>query len=52
MSSKTKVLIFLIIIGIIDAVIPIPIMGVILIYVVFQKPSWFADLVSEIYKSG
>ncbi|MBE9544723.1 MAG: hypothetical protein IMF02_09550 [Proteobacteria bacterium] len=52
MSSKTKVLFFLIILGIVDAVIPIPIIGVILIYVVFQKPPWFADLVSEIYKSG
>ena len=52
MSIKTKALILLIILGIIDAVIPIPITGVILIYVVFQKPPWFADVVSKIYKSG
>ena len=52
MNIKTKTLVFLIILGIIDMVIPIPIIGVILIYVVFQKPPWFADVVSEIYKSG
>ncbi len=52
MNIKTKTLVFLIILGIIDMVIPIPIMGVILIYVVFQKPPWFTDVVSEIYKSG
>jgi len=52
MSTKSKTLIFLIILGIIDMVIPVPITGVILIYVVFQKPPWFADLVNEIYKSG
>ncbi len=51
MSIKTKSLIFLIILGIIDMVIPIPILGVILIYVVFQRPPWFMDIVSEIYKS-
>jgi hypothetical protein len=52
MNIQTKILIFLIILGIIDMVIPVPILGVILIYVVAQKPPWFADAVSEIYKSG
>jgi hypothetical protein len=49
MKIKTKTLIFLIILCIIDMVIPIPILGVILIYVVFQKPPWFRDVVDEIY---
>jgi hypothetical protein len=52
MSIKSKTLIFLIILGIIDVVIPVPITGVILIYVVIQNPPWFADLVNGIYKSG
>jgi hypothetical protein len=51
MNIKTKTLIFLIILCIIDMLIPIPILGVILISVVFQKPLWFRDVVSEIYKS-
>ncbi|MGD9302311.1 MAG: hypothetical protein PVI13_12100 [Desulfobacterales bacterium] len=50
MSIKSKTIIFLIILGIIDMVIPVPILGVILIYVVAQKPPWFADVVQEIYK--
>ena len=51
MGIKTKTLIFLIILGIIDMVIPIPILGLVLLYVVFQRPPWFMDVVSEIYKS-
>jgi hypothetical protein len=50
MNIKTKTLIFLIILCIVDMLIPIPILGVILISVVFQKPLWFRDVVSEIYK--
>ena len=52
MSTQTKTLIFLIILGLVDMVIPVPILGLILVYVVTQKPPWFEDLVSEIYKSG
>lgn len=36
--------------GIIDAVIPIPIIGLALIYVIVQKPPWFVDMVQEIYR--
>ena len=50
MGIKSKTIIFLIILGIIDMVIPVPILGGILIYIVAQKPPWFADLVQEIYK--
>jgi hypothetical protein len=52
MSIQTKTLIFLIFLGIVDMVIPIPILGLILLYVVAQKPPWFANVVGEIYKSG
>jgi hypothetical protein len=51
MSIKTKSLIILIILGTIDVVIPIPILGVILIYVVLQKPPWFTNVVREIYNT-
>jgi hypothetical protein len=51
MSIKTKSLIFLVILGFIDVVIPIPILGVILIYVVIQRPPWFGNVVREIYNS-
>ena len=52
MSIKTKSLIVLIILCIIDVVIPIPILGVILIYIVLQRPPWFTDVVGEIYHTG
>jgi len=52
MSIQTKTLIFLILASIIDMVIPVPILGLILIYVVAQKPPWFANVVDEIYKPG
>jgi len=51
MGIKSKTLIFLIIIGIIDMVIPVPILGLILLHVVLQRPRWFMDVVGEIYKS-
>jgi hypothetical protein len=51
MSIKTKSLIFLVILGIIVVVIPSPILGLILIYVVLQRPPWFTNVVREIYNS-
>jgi hypothetical protein len=49
MTLKTKCLIGLIALCIVDVLIPIPIVGMILIYVLFQRPPWFADAVREIY---
>jgi len=51
MGIKTKILIILSILCIIDVVIPIPILGVILIYVVIQRPPWFMEAVHNIYNS-
>ena len=51
MSIKTKSLVILISLGIMDVVIPIPILGVILIYVVLQRPPWFTNVVREIYNT-
>jgi hypothetical protein len=51
MKSETKILIYLIILAVIDIIIPIPIMALILIYVLLEKPPWFKGVVLEIYKS-
>lgn len=48
-NTKSKCLIALILLGAVDAVIPIPILVVILICVLFQRPLWFKNLVQEIY---
>ena len=37
--------------SIIDAVIPIPIVALILVFVIVQKSPWFQKLVDEIYKA-
>ncbi len=51
MSTKSKVLMTIIGLGILDAVIPgLPIIALILIYVILEKPSWFIRLVGEIYR--
>ncbi len=51
MSIKAKSLIILVVLGIIDVVIPIPILGVILICVVLRRPPWFTNIVREIYNT-
>ena len=51
MSIKTKVLVVLILLAVIDAVIPFPILGAYLIYIVLQRPPWFTNVVREIYEA-
>jgi hypothetical protein len=51
MDNKTTLLLTLIVLGIVDIVIPVPVIGLILIYVVIQKPPWFIKLVHNIYKT-
>jgi hypothetical protein len=50
MSLKTKILLCLVLIGIIDELIPLPIMAMMLIYVLYQKPDRFKRWVDEIYR--
>ncbi len=49
MDYRTKVLAGLISLAFVDAVIPVPIIGLIHMYVIFAKPPWFSDLVAQIY---
>jgi len=50
MTTKSKILITIIVLGILDAVIPgLPILALILIYVILERPAWFSDSVREIY---
>ena len=51
MDLKKKTVIYLILFAVIDVIIPIPLMAMLLLYVVFEKPPWFINLVSEVYKS-
>ncbi len=49
MDYKTKVLAGLISLAIVDVVIPVPVIGLFLIYVIITRPPWFSDLVAQIY---
>ena len=44
-------LVALVVLGLVDVVIPIPVLGLILVYVVLQKPPWFLEKVRELYES-
>jgi len=50
MTLKTQCLIGLSVMALVDIIIPIPILGVILIFVVIQKPAWFHNMVRDLYK--
>ena len=49
MSLITKLLIVLVFLGLVDMAIPIPIVGILLIYVILQKPIWFLNIVKHVY---
>jgi hypothetical protein len=52
MTRKSQLLTSVIVLGIIDAVIPLfPILAIILIYVLMEKPPWFLEAVQEIYRT-
>ena len=49
-STKTQIIIYLTLLAVLDAVIPIPITAMGLIMVLFQKPRWFREWVDKIYR--
>lgn len=49
MTIKTKSLIILIVLCLVDTVIPFPIIGVILIYILLQRPPWVRNIFEDIY---
>lgn len=51
MTVNTKSLITLTLLALVDVVIPIPVTGLILIYVILQQPVWFMGIVQEVYRS-
>jgi hypothetical protein len=51
MRLPAKILLYLVIFAVFDMVIPIPFTALLLIYVILEKPPWFARLVSDIYKA-
>ena len=50
MNRKAGIIVSLILLGIVDALIPLPIIGLILLYVIMDRPAWFLDIVRDIYR--
>jgi hypothetical protein len=51
MKFKTKLLIGLVIIAVLDMIVPIPFAALLLLYVVIEKPPWFQRLVADLYEA-
>ena len=51
MNGMKVIWVYLITLAIVDMVIPVPIMGLILMYVLVRKPAWFKNSVLEIYNA-
>ena len=49
MNKQSKIILTLAALCVVDLVVPIPILGLVLVYVVLEKPVWFRDLVQEVY---
>lgn len=50
MTKKTQLLLGLIVLSALDAVVPLlPVLGLVLIYVVIEKPPWFLETVRQVY---
>jgi hypothetical protein len=50
LTTRTQLLVYLILLAVLDTVIPVPITALVLLYVLFQKPQWFMDWVDDIYR--
>ena len=52
MPTKQLLLLYVVLLGVFDAVIPFfPILAIILVYVLLVNPPWFLDAVQKIYRS-
>lgn len=49
MNIKARAIIGLLPLALVDAIIPIPIVGLLLLYVIVVQPRWFWKLVRELY---
>jgi hypothetical protein len=49
MKSK-EALIYVVLFSLVDVFVPVPILGLVLLYVLVSKPPWFATLVDDVYE--
>jgi hypothetical protein len=51
MNLRNKLIIYTVMLAVIDTVIPVPVTGLLLIYVLLKKPIWFKKSVFEVYNA-
>ena len=51
MKTTTKILAYLVAMALVDIIIPVPVAAFMLIYVLYQKPAWFKEMVEDVYRS-
>ena len=49
MTRRNQILWSIVGLCVIDVFLPIPILGLTLIYVILEKPKWFRDMVTDVY---
>ena len=49
MLTRNSLLTYVVIFGLVDVVIPIPILGLILLSVILGRPRWFLSAVESVY---
>lgn len=50
MNNRNAILIGLICFALVDMIIPLPLLALLLIWVVLDKPDWFRKLVDRVYR--
>jgi hypothetical protein len=50
MHVQNRYVLILAILSLMDLLIPLPILGILLIYVVLQRPAWFKNMVRNLYQ--
>ena len=49
---RTNLFVYLVLIAVVDVFVPNPILALLLIWVVAQRPAWFRNLVHSVYDEG
>lgn len=52
MNEKARLILYIVALSIVDILIPVPILGIVLIYIVLQRPAWARAMFRSVYGNG
>jgi len=52
MKPRTKAILWLCALGVVDVIIPLPVVAVVCVYIVIRRPPWFRELVEDMYQDA